>query len=275
MINIVADSCCDLRETIKTDEYSFVTVPFTFEFDNASYVDDDSIDINALLNSIETCKEAGKTACPPAGMWYEYFKQEGDAIAVTISSNLSGSYNSACAAKQMILEEFPDKKVAVIDVKSTGPENAMTINHMIEDIKNHKSFEEVVDGANEFARVTHTIFTLSSFNNLIKNGRMSAIKGLIAEKLGFWGIGIGSDEGTIEVIDKVRGEGKTARRIVEVIKENRSGNLITISHVNNIDMANRIKDELLAYDPNIKIDILETRGLDSFYAERGGIIIGY
>ena len=218
--NIITDSSCDMFGFEKEHEnIVFSSVPFTISVGDENFVDDRNLDVDGMIDSMDACAEASHTACPSPHAWQEKFEQEGNVIAITISSKLSGSYNSACAAKDMVLEEQPDKKIAVIDSRSTGPEMVLLVKKICELIESGADFETVVEKAELYSRHTHVVFALSSFNNLVKNGRMSKIVGFVANKLGFWGIGIGSEQGTIEIKQKIRGSKKALDAIIEDMKE--------------------------------------------------------
>lgn len=176
------------------NEIYFSSIPFVSSVGTRDFVDDESLKTSEMIDKMETSEELSHTSCPSPGAWYQEFEKPGYTIAVTISSKLSGSYNSANTAKNMILEASPDKKIALVDSRSTGPEIVMIVHKICECIKMGAAFDTVVKEANECARHTHIVFALSSFNNLIKNGRMNKIVGFIAGKLNFWGIGIGSDK---------------------------------------------------------------------------------
>ena len=205
--NIITDSSCDMFGFDKEHEnIVFSSVPFTISVGDENFVDDRNLDVDGMIDSMDACAEASHTACPSPHAWQEKFEQEGNVIAITISSKLSGSYNSACAAKDMVLEEQPDKKIAVIDSRSAGSELVLLVKKICELIESGADFETVVEKAELYSRHTHVVFALSSFNNLVKNGRMSKIVGFVANKLGFWGIGIGTEEGTIQIKGKARGK---------------------------------------------------------------------
>lgn len=275
--HIVADSSCDLFELpISVPGTDFATVPFTIRIGGTEYSDTPDISIEDMLTANENHKEAAHTACPSPQDWTEFFSAQGPVLAFTISSNLSGSYNSACAAREMILEEHPDKHIAVIDTKATGPETVLIIRKACELIRQGIAFDRIVEALNETAEKTHIIFALSSYHNLIKNGRVNRLVGLIAGHLGFWGIGIGDDNGEIAMRGKSRGEKSMLRLLAEDIRKiGLAGKEIVISHCQNEAAALRLKDMLCEMYQQVKVDILPTRGLDSFYAERHGLIVGF
>ena len=280
MWNLIADTSCDLFDFEDQEhQISFKTIPFKISFKEEELVDDEHLDIGHLVDLIDTAKEAGKTACPSPGEWLHYFEQQGQALAFTISQNLSGSYNAAMAGKHMLMERFSDKKVDVIDSGGTGPTNIIIINRVIEWIKAGYDFDRIVELAKDQAKHTHTVFALCSYNNLIKNGRVTPIVGFFAKALKLWGIGTDDGEGRIRLKDSARGNARVIASIIGDMRERRSreDNEIVISHVNNPQLAQQLKDTIVR-ELGIaaeRISIYTTRGLDCFYAERGGVIVGY
>jgi DegV family protein with EDD domain len=229
-----------------------------------------------MLTANENHSEMAQTACPAPGEWREKFEPEGPVLAFTISGALSGSYNSACIAKQMVLEDEPDKQIAVIDSRATGPEVAMLIMKGRDLILEGKSIEEIEAALNTEADRIHTVFALASYHNLIKSGRVNRLIGLIAGHLGFWGIGIGSDEGEINIRGKARGDKSMVRFLVDEIKKvGMAGKEILISHCLNEKCALALKEQLEEAFNGIRVILMQTRGLDSFYAERRGLIVGF
>lgn len=275
--NIITDSSCDLFELEKQHhDIHFSSIPFVISVGTKDFIDDDTLDTSEMVTIMEKSEEVSRTSCPAPYAWYHQFKQSGYLIAVTISSKLSGSYNSAATAKNMLLEKYPDKKIALIDSHSAGPEIVLIVRKICEWIDAGTDYETVIKKAEEFARHTHIVFALSSFNNLVKNGRMNKIVGFIAGKLNFWGIGIGSDEGTIKVKQKVRGKNRVLEAIIADIKErNSTPDEIVISHCQNAELAEKLKEIIQNTWYNVKVKIVPTRGLCSYYAERGGLIIAY
>lgn len=274
--NIVADSSCDLKQFAPEDErISFSTVPFVIRAEDREFIDDEQLNTEEMVNSLAEIKEAGRTSCPSPETWLEKFAQAGYTVVVTISGNLSGSYNSACLARGMILEKEPDRKIAVIDSKSAGPELAMILRKLHTLMDEKLSFEEIVEKLNAFADKTETIFALTSFDNLVKNGRVGRIAGFVAGKLGMCGIGVAND-GRIDIKAKVRGTQKALRVIIDDMKEHAfAGGEVWIHHCLNEELALRLKSLIEENWANARVGVMPTRGLCSFYAEKGGMIIAY
>ena len=277
MWHIVSDTSCDLYELEGSGEaFDFATIPFTIRIGGREYIDDENMPVEEMLTANENHSELAQTSCPSPEDWRSRFAPDGPVLAFTISSALSGSYNSACTAKQMLQEDNPAKQIAVIDSKATGPEVAMLILKARELILAGCGFEETEAALNREADKIHTIFALASYHNLIKAGRVSRLIGFIAGHLGFWGIGIGSEEGEISIRGKARGDRNMIRFLVDEMKKiGTAGKEIRISHCLNEKNAAALKEQLTAAFSGIRVVLMKTRGLDSFYAERRGLIIGF
>ena len=275
--HLVSDTACDLY-TLEggEDQLDFATIPFSIRIGGKEYIDTPDMDISEMLKMNETHSEIAQTACPSPETWREMFSAPGPVIAFTISSALSGSYNSARTGREMVLEKEPNKQIAIIDSKATGPEEAMLIWRARDLILEGKTFEEIEKDLNRTAENLHTSFALASYHNLIKNGRVSRLIGFIAGHLGFWGIGIGDEKGEIAIRGKARGSKSMIRFLVEEVgKVGVAGKQILISHCRNLKDAEALKAALEAAFSGIEVLIQEARGLDSFYAERSGLIVGY
>lgn len=275
--SIVTDSSCDLKQFAPEDErLSFASVPFVIRAGDQEFIDDEQLDVAQMVSALSAISEAGRTSCPSPETWLECFKNStGNIIAVTISSNLSGSYNSACLARDMLLEQQSERNVAVIDSKSAGPELTMIVNRLHELMDTSLSFSEIVQELNDFADRTQTIFALTSFDNLVKNGRVGRLAGFVAGKLGMCGIGVAND-GRIDVRSKVRGTNRAIKTIIADMKANAfGGGKVLISHCLNSALALSLKAAICEAWACAQVDIMPTRGLCSFYAEKGGMIIAY
>lgn len=277
--SIIADSSCDLgskRIIEKDDIIELNFVPFIITIGGNDYIDDSHLDTNVLIQEMNANSEAAHTACPAPGTWIDSIDKDSNIFFVTISKELSGSYNSAIAAKSMLLEKQPDRNVAVINSLSAGPGLATIVDTICNEIQNQKSFDDVVAAATTTAEKQVTLFALSSFNNLVKNGRMNKLVGFIAGKLNFWGIGIATEIGTISIKKKVRGYNSALKALVDMIMEDSDHiHSIHISHCICYEMAAAIKKDIESRQSHITVEINKTKGLCSFYAEENGIMIAY
>lgn len=273
---IVTDSSCDLKELeTGSQDIGFSTVPFHMTLENKEYIDDEDMDVGEMVDAMEKANSS-HSACPSPEAWEQQFLAADRSIAFTISSQLSGSYNSAMTAKQMVLEQHPEKQIEVIDALSTGPKLVMLVQTALKGIQESLSFEKVVSACQEAVSNIRTIFTLASFHNLVQNGRVSKMAGFIAGKLNIRVIGTGTDEGTIHLKELVHGEKRTLRNIVlSMASDGYEGQPLTISECQNRQMADELIRMIQEKWKGAVAQVLPTRGLDSYYAERGGLIISY
>lgn len=277
MWHIVSDSSCDLFTLPECpDNVDFATVPFSVRIGDKEFIDDENIDVEEMLSANEKHGVSAQSSCPNAHDWAQLFSAEGPVFAFTISGALSGSYNTACMAKKMIQEKNPDKHITVINSKGTGPSLVLLIRMTCRLIAEGLAPAEIEKKLLEAVNKNHILFSLASYRNLIRAGRMSRFTGLIAGSLHMWGIGIGDEEGKIAMRNKARGQKNMLNIMIEEIKSlGLNGKEIIISHCQNEECALRLKEKLLEIYEGIKVDVLKTRGLCSFYAERRGLILAF
>lgn len=276
-INIVTDSSCDLYRLPETGgAVRYTSIPFVFTIGNRQFVDDDQLPLEEMIDAMEHEKTASHSGCPSPAAWMEAFSQEGDVIAITISGALSGSYSSACAARDMLLETMPEKRITVINSVSAGAGLVLLVHGILKEVAEGQPYEEIVARCRRLCARKRTVFALCSFDNLVKNGRIPRLVGFVARRLGFWGIGVGTDQGEIEIKGKVRGK---LRAMEEILKDMRAWgkpvSRVVITQCQNLEMAQSLKTRILSHWPGAAIDIQPTRGLCSYYAERHGLIVSY
>ncbi len=272
-IKIVADSSCDL---FKLQHTEFACAPLKIITEEKDFVDDPSLDVDDMVNFLYQYKGKSQSSCPNTTDWLDAFGDADDIFCVTITSGLSGSYNSACAAKQIYESEHEGRRVHVFDTLSAGPEISLIIEKIEECIKGGMSYEDICDSVTEYMKQTGLIFMLKSLKTFANNGRVSP---LVAKLVGIAGIcivGKASAEGTLEPMHKCRGERRSLETLVETLESEgfRSGK-ISIGHCQNQAAAEQLKALILAKFQNVQIEIHPFRGLCSFYAEKGGVLIGF
>ncbi|MBE5938362.1 MAG: DegV family protein [Lachnospiraceae bacterium] len=272
MFKIVADSSCDI---FTKEGIDFETVPMILYTDEKEYLDDENLDVGKMTNELASYKGRSYTACPSPEGWIKAFKDAEEIYVVTITSNLSGACQSANLAKDMYISEHPDAKIYVCDSLSTGPEMALIIEKIAELKKNGASFEEVCERIEEYTSTTRLFFTLKSLHNLAQNGRINKAVASAIGMLHICIVGTASEQGDIAPINKVRGEKKAIiNTLTEMKKAGYNGGKAYISHVENEPLANSLADLIRTEFPQAQIKVYPTRGLCSFYAERGGFLIG-
>lgn len=268
---IVVDSSSDVLNITGVD---FESVPLTILTDNKEYVDDINLDVDGMVKDLREYNGKSHTSCPNTGRWLQSFEGYDEIYVITITSKLSGSYNSAMVAKNMYLEENPETKIHVFDSLSTGPEMKLLIEKLIELINSGYDFENVVEMGKKYLSSTELFFSLESLHNLAQNGRVSKISEVAARILNIRVVGK-AQEGVLHVLNKCRGLKKTFSTLIEHMSFAKyNGGKIRIAHVNNLDFAIKIKNFILEKFQNADIEIYKSRGLCSFYAEEGGLLIG-
>lgn len=274
---IVTDSSCDFEPNSGNDgSIPLFRAPFFIHIGGACHRDDETLSTDAILDEMQDAHAACSTSCPSPADYAELFKQSENTLAVTISSNLSGGYNSAMLARDITLREHPEKRIHVFDSKSAGPALLLCVEEAKRLIAEGLPFSEIVTRTEEYLAKRRTVFALQSFTNLVRNGRMSKTVGFVAGKLKIWGVGIASKMGTIEMAGKAKGVKRAIDKIVSVMaSDGFHQGTVVISHCKNETAAEDLADAIRANWENAHVRILPAGGLCSFYAERGGIIVAY
>ena len=272
-IKIVADSSCDLFELKHTE---FETAPMKIITAEREFVDDASLDVDGMANFLYQFKGKSKSSCPNTIDWLDAFGDADEIYCVTITSGLSGSYNSACAAKQIYESEHEGKRVHVFDTLSAGPEITLVIEKIEECIGRGMSFENIWECVTAYMKKTGLVFMLKSLKNFANNGRVSPIVAKIVGIAGICIVGKASNEGTLEAKHKCRGERRSLETIVANLEAEgfRSGK-ISIGHCQNEPAAERLRELIVSKFKNVQVEIHKFRGLCSFYAEKGGVLVGF
>lgn len=272
MVKFVADSACDLKEY---PGICFETVPLSISTDERDYTDNEDLNVHEVLDYLEGYNDRSYTACPSIDAWLKAFEGADEIYCVTITSGLSGTFNGANIAREQYLEDHPDTKIYVVDSLSTGPGMVLLLEKLAELKSRGKSFEEVCTAIDRYRKRLKLYFSLSSLHNLAQNGRVNK---LIASAIGFMNIkilGTASKEGTIEQVGKCRGNNRMIDKIIEQLKENGfTKGKIRICHVECLEFANAVAEKIRSIFNCTDIKIVPARGLCSYYAERGGIILG-
>ena len=278
--NIVCDSSCDLQPTVlQPDRIRLEVIPLRIAVGEQEFLDNAELNIPMLLAEMAAEKSASGTACPSPAAFARAFETADCSICFTISSNLSGTYNAAVMGRNMVLEEHPEKKVCVIDSKSTSGAMVLLTRRAqaLLEAEENPDFDAVCDQLRTYQASLRTVFTLECFDNLIKNGRMRPLVGNLLHTLGIHVIADATPQGTIHVCGKARGEAKTYQAIVDNMRNSKdcTGAEVVLSHCENLTGALRLKELMLTELPVKDVTILSCRGLTSFYAMEHGLIVGY
>ena len=270
---IAADSSCNLLTLNGAD---FVSVPLTIRTETEEFRDDDSLDVDAMVSTLRSTRGQSYSACPNVADWESAFGESGDVIAFTITSSLSGSYNAACVAGKNCMERNAARRIHVVDTLSAGPEITLLLEKALSEQSSGAGFDEVCENLKAYQRRTHLLFALESMHNLAQNGRISRLTATMAGVLGIRAVGQASAEGTLEMLGKCRGARRTLEfLLLEMERLGYRGGRVRIGHCQNEMLAQELCSELLRLFPQADIKSYPLRGLCSYYAERGGIMLGF
>jgi len=272
-IKIISDSSSNMYAM---DDVDFASVPLRIVTNEKEYVDNTELDIAAMVDDLSSYKGRSGTACPGVGDYLEAFEGYDEIYCVTITSNLSGSYNAAMTAKQQYEEDHPDAKVHIVDSLSAGAEMKLHLEKIRELVLEGKVFETIVKEVEEY-KENHTrlLFCLESLHNLANNGRVNPAIAKIAGLVGLRMVGDATG-GVLNPNDKCRGEKKALSTLFSNMKKaGYKGGKVLIDHCLNTKAAEALKGLVLAEFPDASVELGATGGLCSFYAEKGGMIIGY
>ena len=269
---IVSDSSSNMLSFPGID---FRSVPLRIITAKHEYVDNAELDVEKMVGEIRETKGKSGTSCPNIGDWLNAFDGADIIFAITITSRLSGSFASAEQAAKIFMDAHPGAKVFVVDSLSTGPEMRIIMEHIREKMLRGGTFEEIRDSVTEYQKHTHLLFSLESLTNLARNGRVSPAVAKIAGVLGIRVMGA-AKEGVLDPLHKIRGEAKTLDMIfAEMKKRGFSGGKVVIDHCFNQNAANILAEKILSEFPSCDLKIGRNGALCSFYAERGGVLIGF
>ena len=273
---IVADSSCDLTaKDIAEDGIGCDVIPMSVIAGNREFTDNEDLNIEEMFAYLEAYPGPSSSSCPAPGEFAAAFSDAKNSVAVTISGKLSGSYNSACTAKELVLANHPEKKIHVIDTKTTSGGMILTINMLKKLIKEGLNFEQVVEKAEEYVKSLRVIFTLASFDTLMKNGRMSKMQALLASTLNIRAVARGTEQGEIQMVAKPRGERKALECVANLMGEYKKvkDDPVIISHCNNMPAALSLKEIIIKKYHNHNITIIPMKGVISYYATNMGLVV--
>ena len=266
---------CDSSSNVLAMEGNYATVPMKVNADR-EYVDNAELNMAEFVEGLHRHKGKSGSACPNVGEWIEAFGDAEEVFGITITKHLSGSFNAAKQAADIYMETNPGRKVYIIDSLSTGPEMMMLVDKIRQCEANGDDFETTKAKVLEYGNCNHTLFCLESMMNLAKNGRVPMAVAKIGGMLGIRVVG-DVEKGQITPVHKPRGAKKATQTMVQMIKERGfyDGALLRVAHCFAEEQALALRDAVTAAFPNTRFVLEPTTALCSFYAEAGGLIIGF
>ncbi|NLO09821.1 MAG: DegV family protein [Clostridiales bacterium] len=274
---ILVDSCTDLPLELKEDS-NLKVIPLSLMVDDKVFVDNGEFNQKEFIKTMKESPNSPKSACPSPEDYMQAFNKDGGTFVVTLSSELSGSYNSAELAKRLYLEENPKNKIEVIDSRSASVGQTLITMKIKELISEGHLFDDIVQKVNTFRSEMKTKFVLESLDNLRKNGRLSHLQAIVANVLNIKPVMGGTSEGTIEKLEQARGIKKALISMAKIIERDvikPQERILAIAHCNCLERAHFIKDEIMRRVPFKDSIIVDTAGVSTMYANEGGIIVAY
>jgi len=241
------------------------------------FPDTPDLDISAQMAAMKKYPGASSSSCPSVGEFKNLFEQARNTICITLTSALSGTYEAAMQAKALALKEDPTRNIHIVDSRATGGKMVLIADEVERLIHKGLPFDNLVDAVEEYAKKIKLLFSLAAFDNLIKNGRMPKYQGMLGQILKIRPVAEATDEGTIEVLDRPRGEEAMLRKMIERMKgfKDLDGVSVIIDHNNCLDVVTKLK-EMIQSAANVKdIRITPTRGLCSYYCDERGFIVSF
>lgn len=274
---IIVDSCTDLTPEMKEDK-RIVAVPLTIQIGDKTIVDDETFNQEEFLKLIKESNETAKTACPSPDAYMQEMKGEEDVFVVTLSGNLSGSFNSAQIAKEMYIEKWGHKNIEVINSCSASVAQTLITKKLMELSSKGFDFNGILEELKDFRANLKTKFVLEDLSTLAKNGRLTRIQSLLVSVLNIKPILAGTADGHIEKLGQARGFQKALKELVKLIEKdavNAKDRILGIAHCNNYKKAMELKDMIFEKVNFKDYLIVDTAGISSTYANNGGIIVSY
>jgi DegV family protein with EDD domain len=274
---ILCDSCTDFTDAMEKDPH-FVRIPLTLHIGEEDIIDDETFDQASFLKKVAEYPDASKSSCPSPEKFMDYFEKADEIYIVTLSSHLSGSFNSAELAKSMYLEKHPDKKIHVFDSKSASAGQSLIALEIQKRTINGLPFEQIVNEVTDFLNTMGTKFVLETLEVLRKNGRLSNVTAMLVNALNIKLVMTSDGNGEIAKTSQARGMKKAIQKMAEAIKEDAvdpENRTLFISYCNNKERAEFVKDAILSVLPFKDVLIAPTGGVSSLYAADGGIVVCY
>lgn len=273
---VIIDSCGELTDEMKKSG-SFETASLQIDVAGHHIIDDETFDQADFLRRIRESSECPKSSCPSPERYMEEYHCDADHVyAVTLSSELSGSYNSAVLGKNLYEEEYGEKDIYVFNSRSASVGETLIGLKIAECEEKGLGFQEVIDTVEAYIEEQHTYFLLETLDILKKNGRLKGLKAVVATALNIKPVMGSTPEGNIQQLANARGMKKGLAKMVEEVYANLKNpeeKILAIAHCNCEERAKIVKDMLLAKAHFKDVIILDTAGISSMYAADGGVIV--
>lgn len=280
-IQLMIDGGADIPKRLR-DSVDIIEVPLYLNFKDEQYRTGVTIDLETFNKKMMETDELPRSSAPSPNDFYVAYKEtdpKTPVIMLCLSNGLSVTYENAVLAKNMLLEEEPDRVIEVINTKTASCGIALILHEALEKIEENYSYEQLVEHLHERVEQTSTLFVLKTLENLVRGGRLDKVKGTIAKTLNIKLLMKASDdEGKIEVTEKVRGDKKSIRRFIDQIGEytkDFEGKVILMTHYNAEERAKKVLDDITSEYPFKDAYLTDIGPLISTYAGEGGLVISF
>lgn len=273
---MICDSCTDLPSELAADPH-MIKVPLSIQVGAETVVDDETFQQGVLLQRMKAWPDAPKTACPAPSKYLEQFLPEGDSYVVTLSGQLSGSYNAAMQARAIYREDGGMGNVHVFNSRSASVGQAQ-IALMVRDLASRGlPFRQVVEQTEAFIARMQTLFVLENLDNLRKNGRLTKMQALVTSALRVKLLCGATRDGDIEKFGQGLSIRQTLARMVARMADDtgHAGRRLMLAHCNCLERAEYVRELIQKKCRFGEILIVPTGGISTVYAEDGGIIAAY
>lgn len=272
---IVADSCCEFPEGYEKDS-GYVRIPLRLEVGQDTFIDDEGFDQALFLEKVAACPESPRSSCPSPETFKEAYRTDAENVFVfTLSSKLSGSYNSAELGKKMYHDEYGEKNIFVCDSESASCGETQLAFKAVEWSGEGLPFEEICRRLKDYRDKMKTYFVLDNLETLRKNGRLTGIKAVVATTLSIKPV-MGSHKGEIIQLGQAIGNKKALAKMAETVANEAvdpEERTLMITHCNCPERAKRVKEMILSKIRVKDVVIMDTKGVSSMYANDGGVIV--
>lgn len=279
-IQLMTDGGADLpKELLEMADINVISLYLNFK--DKQYKSGVELDLPSFFKKIEETKELPRSAAPSPNDFYEGYKEVDPSkpiLMISLSSGLSSTYENAVAGKNLLLEEEPDRKIEVINARTASAGQALLLFEAYQKIQENYTLDELVTHLNHKVKHTATLFVLKTLENLVLGGRIDKVKGTLAKTLNIKLLMKASDEGTIEVAEKVRGDKKSIRRFVDQIGEYArtfEDKVLVMTHCNAAERAKSVLNEIKAKYKFKETYVTEMGPLISTYGGDGALVISF
>ena len=269
MIKIIVDSCSSMS-LVEAKEKNIDVIPMTFEM-NEQIINplNNEIDPQEFYDKLKDHSTVVKTSCIAPQVFYEafekYVKDNNEVIFISLSKGLTAGFNNAVMAKEMILEEYPNAKVEIINSLSGSIGIKIVIEKAIELINKNLSIDEIKIELDNLANKVYSAFTIGSLYHLYRGGRLRLASLLTGNLLRIKPIITTNSEGKLEKKETHLGSNKAISGMVDLVVENIDNNCknIYVGYTNNLEDAKKFVSKIKERLPeaNIILEIIdETMG---------------